>query len=1421
MNVVPGSLQIVPEIISMENQEGGSPKQIAAVPSLLTQQPLPSAAATAFRSHTSESQDELSPTNPSQAPTPAGPISAFRFSSAFFNPDILRNLNIEKSTSPKQQLSHQLFDNLTPHTSQSQPDTPAEPQPPPSIQIPIPLPINPVCSGPAPDQAAVANSNLTEPIQSVVLSDWVGYRVLALVPPGVYQPGFIKCTLNNQDVIIQIDDGREARYNDVVNSANFSLVIADQAPSLTDLLTISGSPNLAVKLPLEKAESVFRTADLQASTGIPPKFLVKVMNAPYASVVSRANLRLLRPPWYDDNMQHVRFPTFLPVTNGNGGRTVSENMALVLALQNRQRALHLHQHVANMTSVVPPAPPHSSLSPSPSAPGPLLITAPVVQIPPAPPTQESSSNAVSVDSDEEQPGPSNQDQSGEPSPTTVPAAPRAHLLNPSQDSGIFEGEAESSNTGSNPNGQMFQHITAPVCATKAMLDQQRFKKGEIVTTQCGIRKKFNGKQWRRLCSKEGCNKESQRRGYCSRHLSLKSKPPHGHHLERASPAIVKQELFHSDSSVFLPNSAPPRIPTTVNANVFSGKINPLSAPPTLLTDKQLPPQFSVERAQQFQQLMQLGNARIENQFQQLQQLLMQVPPGRRRLDELPAMTQTNNVFCPPMGLTNAAASGLFNLNPALLSQLTAPLLQQQAQALLQQQLNAQNHQINNNNVKQEEEEEDDDGASSDNVSVCQKTEERSDDDDDGSSGGGGGVASAGSSNPNGSSSNFSIHSSTKTSGNGGEQNQNQHSNSQNSSEMAEYDMSRELSVETSEASLPSLPSQPSSTTNSIGSSVNSAFRSPVKTEPKDDYELAHVKESMDVKPEDFPLAKERRRSKTTNEPHVRRPMNAFMIFSKRHRPLVHQKYPNKDNRTVSKILGEWWYSLAADQKAEYHKLATQVKEAHFKAHPDWKWSTKEKKIKSESLNSTPVVLTPHKNQVFDFDFRTSDDLARSFVDGTALLSPMTPMTPGASAFRYLSSRDSANSFDLPGLPLLSPSLSAISVSTPSITGSPALTSTSTALQFDFDSLKQGTTGVFNPAMISTLVNSTQQACRQFVPMYNTSSLYSSPVSAFRVLNPTLSSIMNLSLVDAVTSPLSSAVTPAITMKMSFPETANLLPQLQEKLESVRILDNIKVEPLETPLPPAVVRPTPIPTAQFLAPTQQFVLQPTPAQLGMRRNKRPLREIETEAAVSSKLFKRDDERMDRLLAKVGFTEKFAQLPEFTPKIYNEVPASPNLATPFKTPGKETIFFGPNFNPDNICGDIGTPQSACTPLTPKAIKSGQTTPLFGERSTNKRLLEERRRLVALFLSDEGLFPTTQNINRFQELHQEVFPTRSSLILKIREVRQRKMSIGNETLIDTSYKPTLDNIISAIYDKYPIQNELPTSTFSPSTELIDITV
>lgn len=85
---------------------------------------------------------------------------------------------------------------------------------------------------------------------------------------------------------------------------------------------------------------------------------------------------------------------------------------------------------------------------------------------------------------------------------------------------------------------------------------------------------------------------------------------------------------------------------------------------------------------------------------------------------------------------------------------------------------------------------------------------------------------------------------------------------------------------------------------------------------------------------------------------IRRPMNAFMIFSKRHRQIVHQMHPNQDNRTVSKILGEWWYSLKPEEKQKYNELASEVKEAHFKAHPEWKWCNKDRRKSSSSKDPT-------------------------------------------------------------------------------------------------------------------------------------------------------------------------------------------------------------------------------------------------------------------------------------------------------------------------------------------------------------------------------------------------------------------------------------------------------------------------------------
>lgn len=91
--------------------------------------------------------------------------------------------------------------------------------------------------------------------------------------------------------------------------------------------------------------------------------------------------------------------------------------------------------------------------------------------------------------------------------------------------------------------------------TPFSLAQQKYKKGDVVCTPNGIRKKFNGKQWRRLCSREGCMKESQRRGYCSRHLSMRTKEMEAAGGERvgggsSSGTVTPSDLHGRASSEF-------------------------------------------------------------------------------------------------------------------------------------------------------------------------------------------------------------------------------------------------------------------------------------------------------------------------------------------------------------------------------------------------------------------------------------------------------------------------------------------------------------------------------------------------------------------------------------------------------------------------------------------------------------------------------------------------------------------------------------------------------------------------------------------------------------------------------------------------------------------------------------------------------
>ncbi|XP_034183554.1 bobby sox isoform X1 [Osmia lignaria lignaria] len=84
---------------------------------------------------------------------------------------------------------------------------------------------------------------------------------------------------------------------------------------------------------------------------------------------------------------------------------------------------------------------------------------------------------------------------------------------------------------------------------------------------------------------------------------------------------------------------------------------------------------------------------------------------------------------------------------------------------------------------------------------------------------------------------------------------------------------------------------------------------------------------------------QRKEPRELKEPahHARRPMNAFLIFCKRHRGSVRSGFPHLENRAVTRVLGEWWATLHPDQKRSYKNLAQEYKDAFLNANPDFKW----------------------------------------------------------------------------------------------------------------------------------------------------------------------------------------------------------------------------------------------------------------------------------------------------------------------------------------------------------------------------------------------------------------------------------------------------------------------------------------------------
>lgn len=101
----------------------------------------------------------------------------------------------------------------------------------------------------------------------------------------------------------------------------------------------------------------------------------------------------------------------------------------------------------------------------------------------------------------------------------------------------------------------------------------------------------------------------------------------------------------------------------------------------------------------------------------------------------------------------------------------------------------------------------------------------------------------------------------------------------------------------------------------------------------------------------------------SSEQHIKRPMNAFMVWSREMRRKMASEHPRMHNSEISKALGLQWRVLAEKEKVPYIEEAKRLQAEHSMLHPNYKYKPRRRKPK-------PVKKDPR----YPFPFPPTDNV---------------------------------------------------------------------------------------------------------------------------------------------------------------------------------------------------------------------------------------------------------------------------------------------------------------------------------------------------------------------------------------------------------------------------------------------------------------
>uniref|UniRef100_A0A4W4FR80 HMG box domain-containing protein n=1 Tax=Electrophorus electricus TaxID=8005 RepID=A0A4W4FR80_ELEEL len=166
------------------------------------------------------------------------------------------------------------------------------------------------------------------------------------------------------------------------------------------------------------------------------------------------------------------------------------------------------------------------------------------------------------------------------------------------------------------------------------------------------------------------------------------------------------------------------------------------------------------------------------------------------------------------------------------------------------------------------------------------------------------------------------------------------------------------------------------------------------------------------------------------KPHIKKPLNAFMLYMKEMRAKVVAECTLKESAAINQILGRRWHSLSREEQAKYYELARKERQLHSQLYPGW--SARDNYVNFSTRNKKPCVQYLPQEKMIDSPASSHGSMLDSpATPSTALASPAAPAPTHSEQAQPLSLTTKPERHHHPHFPLLSKPSSVSSTSSSS------------------------------------------------------------------------------------------------------------------------------------------------------------------------------------------------------------------------------------------------------------------------------------------------------------------------------------------------------------------------------------------------------